>query len=172
MIKQRNVLALVGLALITGTAAYAGHPKPQPKSAPTPVIVLSEQDKQHLLQDIFTVVKNVRETPEPVRKQLIPDGKEVLSGMADPGQAFQTTDVVGPKPLPFRRLIFAATSPGYCLVYYEFGGYASGQRVDLFRLFGGQADHVWSGSLTGTRQSLTLPGLRAEISRGKYYSLR
>ena len=170
--KQRVVFVLVSLALISGPTAHARHSKGQPKPTPAPIVTLSEQDKQHLLQDTFTVVKTVREIPEPVLKQLVPDGKNVLNGMAEPNQPFQITDVLGPKPLPFRRLIFAATSPGYCLVYYEYGGYGYGQTVELFRLSDGQASRVWAGSPTETRRLLSLPELRTEISRGRYYNER
>ena len=168
--KPQTFLALIALAMMTTQAAQAGHSKPKPTLAP--VITMPEQDKQHLLQDTFVVVKTMREIPEGVRKQVIPNGKDVRSGMADPGQAYETSDMVGPKPLPFQRLIFAATSQGYCLVYYEFGGYGLGQQVELFHLSGGQATEVWSGSLTGARQLLTLAQLRAQISKGNYYTLR
>ena len=170
--KSHAVLALTVLMMMVAQAAHAGHPKPQPKPAPAPVITMPEQDKQHLLHDTFVVVKTVREIPEAVRKQIIPDGKDVLNGMADPGQNYQTTDVLGRKLMPFRRLIFTATSQECCLIYYEFGGYASGQRAELFRLSGGQATRAWSGNLTGARQPLTLSHLRAEISKGNYYTLR
>ncbi len=173
MMRQQTVLVLIASATMT---AQVAHAKPQPKPVATPAAIparhtLSEQDKQHLLHDDFAIVKTVREIPEPVRKQLIPDGKDVLNGMVDPGQAYQTTDVLGPKLRPFRRLIFAGISQGYCLVYCEFGGYASGQRAELFQLSGGQATRVWSGILTGTRQPLTLSQLRVEISGGKYHDM-
>lgn len=170
--KPRTIIDLIALMMMVSQAAHAGHPKPQPKPASAPAITMPEQDKQHLLHDTFAVVKSVREIPEPVRRQIIPDGKDVLDGMVDPGQSYQTTDVLGPKLLPFRRLIFAATSHGYGLVYYEFGGIFSGQKIEFFRLSAGQAFLAWSGSLTGARQSLTLSQLRAEISKGNYYTVR
>ena len=166
--KQRTALALIALMIMTAQPTHAKHLKPHPKPAPASTITLSEQDKQHLLRDAFTVVKTVREVPEPVRKHLLGKSKDLLDGMADFGQPFQTTDVVGPKPLPFHRLIFAATSPGYCLVYYEYGGYGYGQEIELFRLSGGQAVRVWAGSLTETRRLLSLPEVRTEISKGRY----
>lgn len=167
--KSQTLFAIIALTMMTAQAAQAGHPKPKP--TPAPVITMPEQDKQHLLHDTFVVVKTVREIPDAVRKQIVPDGKDVLNGMANPGRAYETSDMVGFKPLPFRRLIFAAFSLDHCLVYYEFGGFASGQRVELFLLSDGQATEVWSGSLTGARQPLTLAQLRAEISKSNYYTL-
>ena len=166
--KQLLSFFLASLALLSAPVAHAKHFKPYPKPAPAFTITLSEQDKLHLLRDAFTVVKTVWEVPEPVHKQLLGKSKDLLDGMADFGQPFQTTDMVGPKPLPFRRLVFAATSQGYCLVYYEYGGYGYGQEIELVRLFGGQVVRAWAGSLTETRRLLNLPEVRTEISKGRY----
>jgi len=165
---RRIVLALIGLAFMSGPAAHAGHPRPQPKSTPAPVVTLSEQDKQHLLYDTFTIVGTVREIPEPARARLLGSSALTLSGMADSGQPFQATDVVGPKPAPFYRLVFSAASQGYCLVYYEHGGIAHSHKVDFFRLSGGRADHIWGADLTGVNSPLTLAQLRTEIRLGRY----
>jgi hypothetical protein len=165
--KQRTVLALVGLAFLSGSAAHAGHPKPQLKSAP--IATLSRQDKRHLLHDTFAVVRTVWEIPKPVQKQLFHDGKDGLNGMVDPGQEYQATDVID-KILPYRRLIFAAISQGYCLVYYESGGW---QSVDLFRFSSGQAKRTWAGNLVWAHyRPLTLTELRTQIKIGQYHSVR
>lgn len=168
--KPRTAFVLAILALWSAPAAHAKHSKAQPK--PAPAITLSEQDKQHLLHDALTVVRTVREIPEPVRKQLLGNSKAPLDGMADFGKPFQMTDVVGRNPPPFRRLIFAATSQGYCLVYYEFGGYGYGQMVTLFRLSGDQAERAWTAQMNDARRLLSLPELRDKISVGRYLNVR
>lgn len=167
MIKQCTVFAVVVLALIVDTTAYARHPKPQPTVAP--ITTLSMHDKRHLLRDNFSVVRTVQQIPEPVQKQLFHGSKDGLNGMVNPGQEYQATDIIPPKPLPYRRLIFAAISQGYCLVYYEY----SGQRIDLFRFSGGQTRRAWAGSLMWARyRPLTLTELRTQIKMGRYYSVR
>ncbi len=165
--KHLVVLALAGLAIMTAQAAHAGHPKPQLKPMPAHS-PLSQQEKQHLLYDTFTIVRTVRQIPAPARARLLGSSTLTLSGMADFGQPFQATDVVGPKPAPFYRLIFSATSQGYCLVYYEHGGIAHSHKVDFFRLSGGRADRLWGADLTGVNDPLTLAQLRTEIRLGRY----
>jgi hypothetical protein len=45
--------------------------------------------------------------------------------LADPGQTWEATDVVGPdSPFPRKRLIWAAVSGDYYVVHYERGGIA------------------------------------------------
>ena len=169
--KQRTVLNLVVLVLISATAAHAGHSKPQPKSTPAPIATLSKHDKRHLLRDAFTPVRTVQEIPEQVQKQLFHGGKDSLNGMVDPGQEYQATDVFGPKILPYRRLIYAAISQGYCLVYYQ--SMNSGQRVDLFRSSGGRISRAWAAELMWEHyRPLSFTELRAQIKMGRYVSLR
>ena len=88
--------------------------------------------------------------------------------MADAGQPYQVTDVIGPKPLPFRRLVFAGTSPGYCVVYNEYGGYGTGQEVSLYRLMPGQAVLAWQANVRDQR-CLTLAELRDAVSQSKLH---
>lgn len=103
--KPQTLLALIALTMMTAQAAQADHPKPQQKSASAPVATLSRYDKRHLLRDAFTVVRTVQKIPEQVQKQLFHGGKDSLNGMVDPGHEYQATDVIGPKVLPYRRLI-------------------------------------------------------------------
>ncbi len=163
--KPRIVFALVGLAAAT---AQAGPLKPHLK--PTPAhVTLSQQDKQHLFYDTFTLARTVRQIPEPVRERLLATPTVTPRDMADFGQPFDASDVVMGSQAPvFYRLIFSATSPGYCLVYYEHGGIAHSHKVDFFRLSGRRADHLWGADLTGGHDPLTLAQLRTEIRLGRY----
>jgi len=166
---RRLVLALIGLAFMSGPAAHAGHSKPQPK--PAPIAILSKHDKRHLLRDAFAVVRTVQQIPEPVQKQLFHGGKDSLNGMVDPGREYLATDVIE-KILPYRRLIFAAISQEYCLVYYE--SINSEQRVDLFRFASGRTSRAWAGVLMWEHyhRPLSLTELRTQIKMGRYVSVR
>ena len=68
--------------------------------------------------------------------------------MAEPGAPWQATDVIVKPSLPFRRLQSVALSKGFCIVFYEQGGFVHTHRVAIFRL-GDKADKqttvAWSG---------------------------
>jgi hypothetical protein len=88
-----------------------------------PTAALSETLRAHVKAERFQVVTSVRGLPLGVR-----DGLQTLFGsqtldIAEPGEKFQVTDVIGNSELPIRRLVAAGCSPDYhCLVYYERGG--------------------------------------------------
>ncbi len=167
----RTLLAAACLGVLGAVPAQAKHDPAKPKEAVAAVSVLSAEDKQHLLNDQFTVVKIVQAIPKPVLDRLL--GKGPLDGMADAGQPFQFSDVLRGN-LPFRRLVFAAVSPGYCLIYNEHGGYSPYMEMSLYRLSGGQAPMVWRGRPRGSSfgSNLSLPQLQSKIREGKYYSMQ
>ncbi len=148
-----------GFALINAASAHA---KQDQLTSGTP---LSAADKKHLLEDNFVLVKTVSAIPPLVQKKIL--GSGIREGMADAGQPYQSTDVLESKPLPFRRLVFAGTSPGYCVVYCECGGFAPRQEVLLYHLLPGQAVLVWRGDLRGDSPYLTLGQLRDAVSKSK-----
>ena len=73
--------------------------------------------------------------------------------LAEPGEPFQVTDVVDAhsKPLPSRRLIWAAQLPGRYLVHYERGGYAHSFFVLLIESPGEKHAHpervIWGAAV-------------------------
>lgn len=105
--------------------------------------------------------------PLPVQKKIL--GTGVRDGMADAGQPYEISDMAGPKPLPFRRLILAGTSLGYCIVYDEYGGYGIGQEVSLYRLSPSQAVLAWRANLRDQRRYLTLTQLQSAVAASKLY---
>lgn len=155
---------LIGIA---PAQAKQGHVKSEDQvDSGTP---LSTADKKHFLEDDFVIVKTVAGMPLVVQKKIL--GSGIRDGIADAGKPYQSTDVLGPKPLPFQRLVFAGTAPGYCVVYYECGGFAARQEMSLYRLSPGQAVLAWRAELQDDRKLLTLPELRNVIDKGKFYSL-
>ncbi len=166
MSAMQKLVAVACLGLLGTIPAQAKHDHAKPKSVAVAVWVLSVEDKQHLLGDPFTVVKRVQAIPQSVLSVLL--GKGPLEGMADAGQPFERGDVVRSN-LPFRRPVFAAVSPGYCLVYDEQGGIAYRRELFLYRLLVGQAHLVWRGELTAHNDVLSLPQLQSKIREGKYY---
>ena len=157
--------------LAVACAVHAGPQKssstvdPTNKASVVPNSVLSAADKHHLLSDKFTIIHKLRDIPvlSP------PLSTESFDTMADPGQPFQDTDVVIGKPLPFRRLIFAARSSNYCIVYFEHGGIAYGTEASLYHLAGAKIVLVWHARMRESVPSKTLPSLQSKISKGNYF---
>ena len=163
--KMLVFTCLLGLIALP---AQAKHNKPKSTVDFIPSSALSAIDKQHILQDHFVTVKTVKAIPKSVLSHLL--GQYPEDGMADAGQPFQRTDVLdSPKPLPFRRLVFAALSEGYCLVYNEYGGFGEGTNVSLYRLSAGQATLEWKATLMNFSGSLSLSQLQSEINKGRFW---
>ena len=166
--KQKMVI-LFGLTLapcaVNSGAVWAKHADAKP-TIPNFGPAMTLTDKQHLFGDAFALVNTVRQIPTPVQERLL--GKDLRDGMADAGKPFERSDAVGPIPLPFRRLVFAAVSAGYCLVYNQYGGFGEGTEVSFYRLSAGQAALVWRAALMDSSGALNWPQLRSEIGRGKF----
>jgi hypothetical protein len=112
-----------------------------------PTAALSEALRAHVKDERFQVVTSIRGLPLGVR-----DGLQTLFGsqtldIAEPGEKFQVTDVIGNSELPIRRLVAAGCSPDYhCLVYYERGGIAHTWQVALFHWTPDATRFEWGGT--------------------------
>ena len=125
---------------------------------------LSQALRAHLKSERFDIVTSIRGLPLGVRDALSTlFGNQGLD-IAEPGAAFQVTDVIVSPKLPSRRLAAASCSTDHCLIYYERGGIAHTWQVALFHWtpaetrfeFGGIApaklatiDDVWNAVLSG-----------------------
>jgi hypothetical protein len=115
-----------------------------------PTAALSEALRAHVKDERFQVVTSIRGLPLGVR-----DGLQTLFGsqtldIAEPGEKFQVTDVIGNSELPIRRLVAAGCSPDYhCLVYYERGGIAHTWQVALFHWTPDVTRFEWGGTAPG-----------------------
>jgi hypothetical protein len=110
-----------------------------------PPVALSEELRTHVKDDRFGIVTAIRGLPLGVR-----DGLQALFGnytldIADPGAAFQVTDVVANPKLPLRRLVVAGCSIDHCLVYYERGGGVHTWHVALFHWTPEATRFEWGG---------------------------
>lgn len=110
---------------------------------------LTDALRAHVKDDRFQVVTSVRGLPLGVR-----DRMQGLFGtpsleIAEPGEAFQATDVIGTSKLPFRRMIAAGCSTDHCLVYYERGGIAHTWQVALFHWTPAATRFEWGGIAPG-----------------------
>ena len=171
MWHTRKILILVRLTLalcaVTSGAVWAKQAETKPATLNFGSL-MTPADQQHLFSDNFALVYTVRQIPQSVQQRLL--GKGERQGMADAGKPFERTDMVGPIPLPFRRLVFAAVSADDCLVYNQYGGFGEGTEVSYYHLAAGQAALVWRATLMDLSGSLSWPQLRGQISKGKFWN--
>jgi hypothetical protein len=107
---------------------------------------LSEALRAHVRDERFSIVTSIRGLPLGVREGLQTlFGSESLD-IAEPGAAFQVTDVVANPRLPSRRLVAAGCAlDHHCLVYYERGGVAHTWQVALFHWTPAETRFEWGG---------------------------
>jgi len=82
---------------------------------------LSDSVRQHFLDGDFKIVTKVSYLPDIVVRAFTEEGGSRLL-IANPGERFEATDVIGDASVPRKRLIFAGIAGGKCFVYYMQGG--------------------------------------------------
>jgi hypothetical protein len=98
----------------------------------------------------FQIVTSVRGLPLGVRDELRTLFGSATLDIAEPGAAFQATDVIVTPNLPNRRLIAAGCSADFhCLVHYERGGIAHSWYVMLFQWTPSATRFEWGGAAPG-----------------------
>ena len=104
------VLAAAALSMV-GSAAYAGSSSLHP-----PATVMRQLDGLRRLDRVEALPLAIRSGDF--------EGARGYEGwaFAEPGGAWNETDVIVDSTLPHRRLIFAACNDELCLVHYELGG--------------------------------------------------
>jgi hypothetical protein len=132
---QRNYVFV--LLLIGGSSACAecGAPRPSPGRYTIRFhTVLSRAEREVILQDPFKIVSSIAEIPSEVRSTFAEMAGQTEFEMADPGQAFQKTDMIFLRRLPWRRLAFAGVAPHKCFLFYEMGGFATTYHLVVFAI--------------------------------------
>jgi len=119
-------------------------------SQTSPAVALPAALHDHLKSERLDMVTSIRGLPLGVREAL-----QTLFGtpsldIAEPGAAFQATDVRADPTLPNRRLVAAGCSNDHCLVYYERGGIAQTWLVALFHWTPAETRFEWGGSAPGS----------------------
>jgi hypothetical protein len=137
--RPTRLFCTIGVGLWVGVAT----------GSQAPGVALSEALRAHVKTERFEMVTSIRGLPLGVR-----DGLQILFGahvldMAEPGAAFQVTDVTVTPKLPPRRLVAAGCSTDHCLVYYERGGSAHTWQVALFHWTPAATRFEWGGSAPG-----------------------
>ena len=97
----------------------------------------------------FQIVTSIRGLPLGVRGELQKLFGTPSLDIAEPGAPFQATGAIVDPTLPNRRLIAAACTMEYCLVYYERGGAAHTWHVALFHWTPNATRFEWGGAAPG-----------------------
>lgn len=104
---------------------------------------------EHVRAERFEPIATVAGLPDGVRQTLADLFGDPSLELADPGQRFQSSDVMVTPRLPARRLVAAGCSPDHCLVYYERGGFARVHQIVLFSTTAASARLVHGGVAAG-----------------------
>lgn len=83
---------------------------------------LSSAEKQHVLDGACTVIPSAQALPQPVKNAFATITGAKPFALAEPGAAYQMTDVVEKPGLARRRLIFAGVCKDRWFIHYERGG--------------------------------------------------
>ena len=137
---RRTPLCVIGVSL--WVVVVAGNQQPASGA-------LSPTVRTQLQNGKFQIVTSVRGLPLGVRERMTTMFGGALD-IAEPGAAFQTTDLLVSPRLPTRRMVAAACSNDfYCLVYYERGGIARTWHVALFHWSPDETQLEWGGNAPG-----------------------
>jgi hypothetical protein len=124
---------------------------------------LSAELRAHVRDGRFGIVTSIRGLPLGVRAALQTlFGSQALD-IAEPGAKFQSGER-SVSTLPTRRLVSAACSYDYCLIYYERGGMRPTWHVALFRWTPEVTKFEWGGEAPA--RLMTIDDVRTAILSG------
>ena len=131
-----RLLCMIGLSLWSAVAAGSQAAAPAQ---------LAGSLRDHVRDERFQIVSSIRGLPLGVREGLQALFGTMALDIAEPGAAFQVTDVMVDPKLPSRRLVAAGCSTDHCIVYYERGGIAHMWRVAVFHWTPDATRFEWGG---------------------------
>lgn len=93
----------------------------------------------------ITLLRNTADIPRACQLAFTTLSREKRFEMANPGERYQATDMIGEQGLPWRRLIFAAVRQNRCLIDYEKGGRGKTLYLVVLDTSNHPATLVWGG---------------------------
>ncbi len=107
---------------------------------------LSEIDAQRLLQGRCQLVTSTEQLPGKLKAAFANLTKEAEFTLANPGEDYQSTDVVIGHKLPLRRMVIAGICNAYWFIHYERGGIGHSYELVFFQPDSkGEMAFVWGG---------------------------
>src|SRR5258708_33833414 len=133
--------------------------------------VLSDAEKQHILDGQFTLVGSTQAMPEPLKNAFALITREQQFELANPGQKYQATDVIEVGHLPSRRMICAGANRDKWFIHYEHGGIGHSYAVVVFaKTTQGGWEFLWGG--VAFERAKDLDDLRKKIADGRFHDDR
>ena len=158
------VVLIVGAVIVL--ALREREPKPLGEAPPLDFSsAMSQSARQQFLDGDFTIIRDARVLPGPVRQAFTEhNGSRLL--IANPGKEFLVGDVIYDPTVPQKRLIFAGVSGEKCFVHYEQGGRAHVYVLELFGVASSNGvNSRWQGYCRGPAANIN--NLRAQLVNGE-----
>jgi hypothetical protein len=158
------LLAVAGIEIIRSAKGYTA-PLGQARPIRFRPDGFAPAAREEFLNRDFTIVKDVRVLPVPVREALSEQGGSRFV-MANPDEKFESSDFIVDSSLPRRRLIFAGVSSDRCFIHYERGGRGRSYLIAFFKVTSAKSmEPLWSGYCDGPSPSFQ--DLRSKLATGK-----
>ena len=122
---------------------------------------MSPAERRAFLLGDYKILRKVSELPKAVAT-LYTSRDATRIAMADPGKAYEATDLISDLSLPRRRLILAGVAGNRVFVHYELGGRGKSNVLDFFQLKSPEvAVGVWRGYTR--KPAASLDALRDQV---------
>ena len=170
ILRPVNAISAVLAGLLAWSPASADSPaSPMPSQGAvahaSALNVPESSEREKLLSERFTEVRDAATLPAGCKSGFAMLAKTPGFELANPGQPYQATDVVGPK-LPWRRLLFGGVSSDRCIVFYEIGGFAPYRAVVVLDVSNKPPVLTWGGA--GGKNPANVRELISQIVEGAF----
>jgi len=129
----------------------------------TPVRAFTPTDAQHILAGSCELMPTTAQFPESLKSAFARLTRQNRFALANPGDAYQETDVIKRQELPSRRLIVAGKCQSFWFIHYEQGGIGHDYALVFFRADShSRLSFVWGGR--GFTRAGTVAKLRGAIA--------
>lgn len=139
--SAKGLMAVLGSVLVFAS----GRAWAQADSTFANMSVPAATERQKLLAEHFTEVRDAAAFPASCRRGFAALARTHDFELANPGQPYQATDVVS-RRLPWRRLFIGGASSDRCVVFYEIGGFATHRAVVVLDISQKTPVLVWGGA--------------------------
>jgi hypothetical protein len=167
--RKAVTVTTVAFCLLYGVAMARGwrqvsKPLSEPPRVEFPSSGISQLEREHFLDEDFSIITKVNALPSPVVRLFTEIGGSRLV-MANPGDKFEATDVIADPSLPRMRLIFGGVLGEKVFVHYEQGGRGHGYVLALFNVSSsGALKPLWRGYCGGPASNIRK--LRSQLTSG------
>ncbi len=128
---------------------------------------LGSPEKSRILDGEFSIQKDVHRLPIDLKSAFAHLARQQEFEMANPGEKYEATDVIGEPRLASRRLLFAGLSRDKYFIHYERGGRGHSYDIVVFEVDPRkEVKFLWGGS--GATGAKSLEQLRSMVASGAF----